>query len=286
MSTSIPQEGIKATDPLRPEPATVLEVITETANIRTLRLAFDDPALAESFSFLPGQIGQLSILGAGESTFALSSAPSRKGSFDFSVMRTGVVTSAIHELAAGDRVAVRAPMGCAFPTDDWKGRNIVLVSGGIGMAPLRSLLFYLLDHRDDYEDLTLVYGARTPDDLCFAQDRRDWEARTDLDFVATIDTTCSGWDGCVGLVPSVVEEKAPSPDNAVAVTCGPPIMIRYALQSLDKMGFREEQVYTTLERRMKCGIGLCGRCNLGPKYVCTDGPVFSLAELRELPDEL
>lgn len=286
MSTTIPQTGIKATEPLRPEPATVLDVITETANIKTFRIAFDDPGLVESFTFLPGQIGQLGILGAGESTFALSSAPSRRGSFDFSVMKTGVVTSAIHELAAGDRVAVRAPLGCAFPTDDWKGKNIVLVSGGIGMAPLRSLLFYLLDNREDYGGLTLVYGARSPGDLCYAEDRRDWEKRNDLDFTATIDNTCDGWDGCVGLVPTVVEEKAPSPENSVAVTCGPPIMIKFALQSLDKMGFREEQIYTTLERRMKCGIGLCGRCNLGPKYICTDGPVFSLAELRMLPDEL
>ena len=284
--TTVVQAGVKATDPLRPEPAKVIEVIAETANIKTFHIAFDEPSLMEAFTFLPGQIGQLGILGAGESTFAISSAPSRRDGIEFSVMKTGVVTSAIHELRAGDPVAARAPLGCAFPTDDWRGKNIVLVGGGIGMAPLRSLLFYLLDNRGDYGDLTLVYGARTPEDLCYADNRRDWEERPDLDFTATIDTVCSTWDGCVGLVPSVVEEKAPSPDNSVAVTCGPPIMIRYALESLEKMGFREEQVYTTLERRMKCGIGLCGRCNLGPKYVCTDGPVFSLTELRALPNEL
>ena len=196
-------------------------------------------------------------------------------------MKTGVVTSAIHELTAGDRVAVRAPLGCAFPTDDWKGKNIVLVGGGIGMAPLRSLLFYLLDHRGRLWRSDA--GLRRPHarrSLLTPRTAATGKRRADLDFIATIDTACTGWDGCVGLVPSVVEEKAPSPDNSVAVTCGPPIMIKYALQSLDKMGFREEQIYTTLERRMKCGIGLCGRCNLGPKYICTDGPVFSLAELQ------
>jgi len=285
MST-IAQAGRKATDPLRPEPATVIEVIPETPNIKTLRVAFDDPAVTEAFSFLPGQIGQLSVPGAGESTFAISSAPSQTDVFEFSVMKAGVVTSAIHELGAGDPVAIRAPLGCAFPTDEWKGRNIVLVAGGIGMAPLRSLLYHLLDNRADYGGLTLIYGARTPDDLCFASDRDDWRHRADLDFTATIDMACSIWDGCVGLVPTVLEERAPSPENSVAVTCGPPIMIRYALESLARLGFREEQVYTTLERRMKCGIGICGRCNLGPKYVCTDGPVFSLAELNGLPDEM
>ncbi len=284
--TTIAQAGRKATQPLRPDLATVLEVVRETASIKTFQLAFDDPAVMAGFSFLPGQIGQLGILGAGESTFAISSAPSRREHFEFSVMKTGVVTGAIHELVAGDRVTVRAPMGCAFPTEEWKGKDIVLVGGGIGMAPLRSLLHHLLDNRGDYGDLTLVYGARTPDDLCFAGDRQDWEQRPDLDFTATIDAACSGWDGCVGLVPPVLEAKAPAPDNALAVTCGPPIMIRFALQSLAKLGFREEQIYTTLERRMKCGIGICGRCNLGPKYVCTDGPVFSLAELQGLPDEL
>jgi NAD(P)H-flavin reductase len=284
--TTIAQAGNKASEPLRPEPATILEVFTETSNIKTFRVAFDNPAVVEAFTFLPGQIGQMSILGAGESTFAISSPPSRTETFEFSVMKAGVVTSAIHELTPGDRVAVRAPMGCAFPTEEWKGRNIVLVGGGIGMAPLRSLLLHLLERREDYGGITLVYGARTPEDLCYAADRRTWEERDDLDFTATIDSACSTWDGCVGLVPSVLEEKAPSPANAIAVTCGPPIMIRFALESLDKMGFREEQVYTTLERRMKCGIGICGRCNLGPKYVCTDGPVFSLAALRELPDEL
>ena len=160
--TTLARSGKKATEPLRPEPAAIIDVITETPDIKTFRVVFDDPEVMEIFSFLPGQIGQLSVLGAGESTFAISSAPSRRDCFEFSVMKAGVVTSALHELTAGDRIAVRAPMGCAFPTDEWKGRNIVLVGGGIGMAPLRSLLLHLLDHRGDYGDITLVYGARTP----------------------------------------------------------------------------------------------------------------------------
>lgn len=285
MST-IPQKGINASEPLRPDPATVTEVIQETPNIRTVRLVFDDPALMQGFSFLPGQIGQLGILGAGEATFAISSPPSQREYLQFSVMRTGEVTGAIHELSPGDKVTVRAPMGCAFPVEQWEGKHILLVAGGIGMAPLRSLFLHLLDHRDRYGGLTLIYGARTPGDLCFGDDCHAWEERPDIGFIATIDCEHPEWDGCVGLVPNVLEERGPKPENTVAVTCGPPIMIRYTLQSLDKMGFREEQIYTTLERRMKCGIGICGRCNLGPKYVCSDGPVFSLEQLRGLPDEL
>ncbi|MBE0430112.1 MAG: FAD/NAD(P)-binding protein [Thermoleophilia bacterium] len=284
--TTVAQAGPGAGTPLIPEPATVVGVVAETPNIRTYRLVLDDPAVMEGFAFLPGQIGQLSVFGAGESTFAISSPPSQRDYIQFSVMRTGEVTRAIHELAEGDKAGVRAPLGCAFPAEEWRGKNILVVGGGIGMAPLRSLLMHLLDHRDDYGRLNLIYGARTPADLCFAEDRQAWQERSDLDFVATVDAEHPDWSGRVGLVPTVLEEENPDPADTVAITCGPPIMIKYTLQSLDKMGYREEQIYTTLERRMKCGIGLCGRCNVGARYVCTDGPVFSLRELREMPDEL
>ena len=285
MST-IASAGIQAAQPLLPEPATVAAVIRETETIRSYRLVFDDPGVMAAFSFLPGQIGLVSVMGAGESTFAISSPPSEKEYFQFSVMKTGVVTGAIHELGEGDKVAVRVPMGCAFPIDDWKGKNVMIVAGGIGMAPLRSLLLHLLDHREDYGKLQLIYGARTPADLCYAGDRQQWEERGDLDAVTTIDVELPEWTGRAGLVPAVMEESGLRPENTVAVICGPPVMIKFVLASLDRMGYREGQIYTTLERRMKCGIGLCGRCNVGPKYVCTDGPVFSLESLRGLPDEL
>lgn len=285
MST-IPRKGINATSPLMPEPATVVEVIKETPNIKTLRLVFDDPALLKEFTFLPGQIGQLGIMGVGESTFAISMPPSQKDYIQFSVMKTGEVTTALHELSVGDKATIRAPMGCAFPTDDWKGKSIIVIGGGIGMAPLRSLFLHLMDNRSDYENLQLIYGARSPEDLCFAEDCCQWDECSHIEFVTTVDTEHPQWEGRVGLVPSVLEEDGPSPENSIAVTCGPPVMIKYVLESLDKIGFKEEQIFTTLERRMKCGIGICGRCNVGPKYVCTDGPVFSLRDLRELPGEL
>lgn len=285
MST-LAQDGMKALEPLRPEIATVKEVIQETHNIKTFRLVFDDEELMQNFSFLPGQVGQFGVLGAGESTFAISSPPSQKEYIQFSIMKTGVVTSAIHELYEGDKVTVRAPMGCAFPTGDWKGKNIVVIGGGIGMAPLRCLLMDLLDHRSDYGEISLFYGARTPADLCYAADRQEWQQRDDLNFIDTIDTEHPEWSGCVGLVPNVLEDVNPPAQNTIAITCGPPIMIKYTLQCLQKLGYADDQVYTTLERRMKCGIGLCGRCNIGSTYVCVDGPVFSLEQLRNMPDEM
>jgi sulfhydrogenase subunit gamma (sulfur reductase) len=264
----------------------VMEVITETPNIKSIRLAFDDASVMEAFSFQPGHVGQLGIMGVGESTFAIASPPSEKRYFQFSVMKTGVVTTAIHELAPGDKVAVRAPMGNRFPIEDWKGKNILVIGGGIGMAPLRSLFMHLSDNRSDYGNLQLIYGARTPVDVCYADECSRWEQEEGISFITTIDAEHQQWEGRVGLVPSVLEEENPSPENNIAVTCGPPVMIKFVLESLEKMGFKPQQIYTTLERRMKCGIGLCGRCNVGPKYICTDGPVFSLSELRQLPDEM
>ena len=201
-------------------------------------------------------------------------------------MRTGEVTTALHNLSVGDKVGVRAPMGCGFPVDEWKGKKILYVMGGIGSAALRATIHYTLEHRDDYEDVTIIYGARSPEDLTYKYDIDDWVERKDVNAVITIDREVPGWDKRVGFVPAVLEEEQPRPKDTIAITCGPPIMIKFVLQSLEKLQFTDDQIYTTLEKRMKCGIGICGRCNMGPRYVCVDGPVFSMTELRELPDEM
>ncbi len=276
---TVPRKGTKAKEPFVPELARLIDVIEETPGVRSFRVVFEDVAVMSAFSFAPGQIGLMGIPGVGESTFAISSPPSRRDYIQFSVMKTGFVTSAIHELEAGDAVAVRAPLGCGFPVDSWKGKNILIAGGGIGMAPLRSLLLHLLDRRDEFGGIRVFYGARTPADLCFAGDRAEWERRQDIDFIATVDRRQPGWSGRTGVVPDVLESERPPAQDTVAVACGPPVMIRYTLAALKRLGFSEDRVYTTLERKMKCGIGLCGRCNVGSKYVCTDGPVFSLADL-------
>jgi len=154
------------------------------------------------------------------------------------------------------------------------------------MAPLRTLILFMLDNRADYDDITILYGARTPPDLCYKDDLKEWEARSDVNLILTVDNEFPGWDKKVGMVPNVLREMNPSAENTVAITCGPPIMIRYTLQALSELNFQDDQIVTTLEKRMKCGIGICGRCNIGTMYVCKDGPVFSLSQLKELPPEL
>jgi sulfhydrogenase subunit gamma (sulfur reductase) len=278
--------GKKAENPYLPEIATVVDVIKETPNINSFRVRFDDPEVMDNFSFEPGQVGQLGIFGIGESTFAINSSPSEKAYVQFSVMKTGEVTTALHNLTVGEKVGVRAPMGCGFPVEAWKGKKILYIMGGIGSAALRATIAYTLEHRSDYEDISILYGARSPEDLTYKYDIEVWEASKDVNAVITVDREFPGWDKKVGFVPAVLEEMNPKPANTIAITCGPPIMIKFVLQSLQKLQFADEQIYTTLEKRMKCGIGICGRCNVGPKYVCVDGPVFSMAELRDLPDEL
>jgi sulfhydrogenase subunit gamma (sulfur reductase) len=285
-NASTARAGKLGGNPYLPEVATVVQIIEETPNIKTLRMRFDDPVVRESFSFMPGQVGQLGVFGVGESTFAITSKPSDKEFIQFSVMKAGEVTKAIHNLSEGDKVGIRAPMGCGFPVEAWKGKRILYVMGGIGSAALKATIEYTLEHRADYAGISILYGATAPQNFTYQYDIEEWQKRSDIDLTLTIDRDCDGWQCDVGLVPTVLERMNPDPADTVAITCGPPIMIKFALISFAKLGFTPEQTYTTLEKRMKCGIGICGRCNVGPKYVCVDGPVFSLAELKELPDEL
>lgn len=273
-------------NPYLPDMATVVEVIEETSNIKTFRMVLNDEQRMKEFSFEPGQVGQLSVFGAGESTFVINSSPTRMDYLQFNVMRVSEVTNRLHQLRPGDQIGVRAPLGNAFPVKELEGKNIIFIGGGIGMAPLRTLFVYMLDNRKKYKDITLLYGARTPDDLSYRAELPEWTGRKDVNVVLTVDNPAEGWEHKVGLIPNVLLEMKPSPKNTVAVTCGPPIMIKFTLQALKKLGFEDENIITTLEKRMKCGVGICGRCNIGTKYVCIDGPVFTYAQLKELPSEL
>ena len=223
------------------------------------------------------------MFGVGECTFCLTSSPTRKGYIEFSGKKVGSVTSALHDMSEGDTVGIRAPLGNFFPYPDWKGKNLLFAGGGIGMAPMRSLLNFCLDNRDDYGDITTIYGARTPGDLCFAYEFEEWNTKGQLHL--TVDVGVDDWKGHVGHVPGYLKELAPSAENTIAITCGPPIMIKFILPEFANLGFKPDQIYTTLEMKMKCGVGKCGRCNIGSKLVCLDGPVFSLAEIDELPPE-
>ena len=272
-------------NPYLPQLATVQEIIQETANIRTLRVSLDDKEKMSEFSFRPGQVGQLSVFGAGESTFVINSPPTRKDYLQFSVMRVGEVTQRIHQLNAGDQIGLRAPLGKGFQYEDMKGHDILFIGGGIGMAPLRTLLLFMIDNRRDYGDIMVLYGARSPQDLCYTYEFQEWKAGG-VNLVLTVDSEFPGWKERVGFVPTVLSEESPSPHNRIAVVCGPPIMIKFVLFGLKELGFEDRQILTTLEKRMKCGIGICGRCNIGSQYVCLDGPVFSYEQITGMAQEL
>ena len=272
-------------NPYRPELATIQDIIQETSNILTFRVVLNDEKKMRQFSFQPGQLGQLSVFGMGESTFVINSPPTRKDYLQFSVMRTGEVTQRLHQLNIGDQIGVRAPLGNGFPVDELKGHDILFVAGGIGMAPLRTLLLYMLDNRQDYGDIMVIYGARSPEDLCYTYEFDEWRSGG-ARLVLTVDREFPDWKERVGFVPTVLTEEAPSSYNCKAITCGPPIMIKFVLIGLKRIDFEDHQIITTLEKRMKCGIGICGRCNIGTKYVCVDGPVFSYEELRQMVPEI
>ncbi len=286
MPRGITPRPLMTGNPYLPKLATVVEIIQETRNIRTLRVVLDDAEAMENFTFEPGQVGQVSVFGAGESTFVINSPPSEKSFLQFSVMDAGEVTDAIHHLSPGDKVGVRAPLGNYFPWKDWKGKNVFFIGGGIGMAPIRTIMLHLLERKEDYGKISLLYGARSPVDMAYSYELDDWKQNPDLDCTLCIDNPYENWGHRVGLIPKVLEELAPSPENTVAVLCGPPIMIKFTLQALEKLGFAPENIVTTLEKRMKCGIGICGRCNIGSRYVCVDGPVFTLKELQGLPPDM
>ncbi|MCX6345025.1 MAG: FAD/NAD(P)-binding protein [Armatimonadetes bacterium] len=277
------REHVRSCNPYEPKLAVVEKIIEESWDTKTFRAVFQDEALRDSFTYEPGQFQQVSVFGVGESTFCLTSSPTRKGYIEFAVKKFGSVTTALHELDEGAIVGVRAPLGNWFPYKDWKGKNLLFIGGGIGMAPMRALLNFCLDKKEDYGQITTIYGARTPGDLCFKYEFEEWNTKGKL--YLTVDQGDDDWKDHVGHVPGYLKELAPSPDNTIAITCGPPIMIKFALVELANLGFTSEQIYTTLEMRMKCGIGKCGRCNIGSKFVCLDGPVFSYAEIKELPPE-
>ena len=264
-----------------PHIAVVEKIIDETYDTKTLHFNFKDEKLREQFAFESGQFGEYSVFGIGEATFCISSSPTRGGHLECAVKRVGKVTNALHRLGVGAEIGFRGPYGNSFPLDFLEGKNLVFVAGGIGLAPLRSLIWNAIDTRDRYKNIDIIYGARSPADLCFKYDLDNWDNDKTVNMVTTVDRGDKDWTGREGFVPQVLEQVAPSGQNAVAIVCGPPIMIRFTFPVLEKLGFTPEQMITTLEKRMKCGIGKCGRCNIGDIYVCRDGPVLTYAQIKD-----
>lgn len=267
--------------------ATVTEIIDETPDVRTLRLEFQDEQVRETFSFRAGQFAEYSAFGSGESTFCIASSPTWKGYIECCFRSVGRVTESLRRLEVGDTMGVRGPYGNSFPIEQFEGKNLLFVTGGIALPPLRTLIWNCLDLRERFGEITIVYGARTEADLVYKRELQAWQERSDVRLVKTVDPGGNGpaWDGKVGFVPTVLDELAPSSENTVALVCGPPIMIKFTLPVLEKLGFADDAIYTTLENRMKCGLGKCGRCNVGNIYVCKDGPVFTAGQVKAMPLE-
>ncbi|MFZ3105318.1 MAG: FAD/NAD(P)-binding protein [Smithella sp.] len=279
-------------NPYIPMPVEIIKIIdeVETHDIKSFRLKFLNKEDEAKFNYLPGQFSELSIYGKGESPIGIASSPTEAGYVEFTVQRAGaiqpgLVTAALHDMDEGAKIGLRGPLGNSWPIEFLEKKNIVVVGGGFAFTTLRSLINYMLhkDNRSRFGEITVIYGARTPGLLLYKEELAAWEKRDDIKTIITVDKGDETWKGREGFVPAVCKDVAPSPKNAVAVICGPPVMIKFTLPVFFELGFSKENILTSLEMRMKCGIGKCGRCNVGSKYVCSDGPVFSLAELDELP---
>jgi len=272
-------------NPLLPHLATIKDIIDQTPDVKLFQLEFNDPTIGASFDYKPGQFVFVSAFGVGESPFGLSSVASRKGPIEVAVRKVGTVTSALHELEVGATVGVRGPFGNYFPLDDYKGKNIFIIGGGIGFAPLRPIINTIMDNRNDYNEMIIFNGARTPADLCFSSEFNIWSSSPKTKVELTVDAGNESWTGRVALLPTVVKESGISPDNSIAIICGPPIMIHFTLIELKNLGFADNQIVTTLEGKMKCGLGKCARCNVGAKYICQDGPVFTQEQISQLLEQ-
>lgn len=269
---------------LIPHIGVVTDVRIDTPDVKTFRVNALEGG--KCFEHIPGQCAMLSIPGVGEAMFSITSSPTNEEYMEFSIKKCGCLTSWLHQMEVGQEITIRGPYGNGFPVESaFKGKDLLFVAGGIGLAPLRSVINYVRAHRENYGKVDVVYGSRSADDLVDYKEIIDeWMNEPDFNVWLTIDREQEGWDGHVGFVPSYLKEIGFDTNKTVLV-CGPPIMIKFVLAGLMELGFNKTQVYTTLELRMKCGIGKCGRCNIGAKYVCKDGPVFRCDEIDELPPE-
>lgn len=277
-------------NPYLPYPVRIDSIVTETEdrNLKTFKFVFLNPEDEGKFSYTPGQFAELSVAGLGEIPIGIASSPTEKGFVKFTVNKVGKVSSHLHNMRVGDIMGVRGPLGNWYPWELLQGKNVVIIGGGFAFTTLRSSIVYMLDpaNRSRFGEINVVYGARSPGLLLYKEELAAWEQRNDIKMHITVDgTNDPNWKYNVGFVPAVTKQKAPSSDNAYAIICGPPIMIKFTLPVLTELGFPPDRIISSLEMRMKCGIGICGRCNIGTEYVCKDGPVFSLEKLSQLPNE-
>jgi sulfite reductase subunit B len=269
-------------NPYRPIETEVLDVITETPTIKTVIMK-----PKEEISFKTGQFVELTIPGIGEAPFTPSSRPWIKDKMEVTVMQVGKVTERIHQLKKGETVGVRGPYGNGYPLEEFLAKELLVVGGGCGFAPLRSLMYEILKKSKEFKKLFFRGGCKTPKDFLYKKETAEWAKRDDIDVVLTVDTLDGGngeWKGKVGLVTTVLDGIKIDKKNGIAVVCGPPIMMKFTTKKLIEVGFKDANIYLSMERNMSCGIGKCGHCRIGPYYVCKDGPVFRYDKVKDFPD--
>jgi len=267
----------KGDNPYRSIETEVLDVITESPSIKTLKLK-----TKESLIFDTGQFVELSIPGVGEAPFTPSSDPAVKDKMDVTIMKAGKVTDKVHELKKDDVVGLRGPYGKGYPIDNFKGKEVLVLGGGVGLAPLRSLLYTLFGRINDFKKVYFRYGAKTPDDIIYKKEVEEWSKKKEIDFNLTVDSGDKKWKGNVGLVTSILGGMKISSKEAIAIVCGPPIMMKFSTFKLLELGFKDENIYLSMEKNMSCGIGKCGHCRIGTYYACKEGPVFTYEKMKGL----
>ena len=269
-------------NPYLPQLATVRKVKPETSDTTTFTLELDDPEERQAFHYRPGQFLEVSVFGAGEAPFCISSSSHGRDTLDITVRKVGGVTAALHALGEGGQVGIRGPLGNWFPFEEVTGKHILFVGGGLGLAPLRPQIEDVYRERGRFASVSVLYGARTPDDLIYRDELDQWQQQEGMTCLLTVDVAADGWAGNVGVVGSLLPKIKLDVGSAVAFVCGPPIMIRFVVQDLSGMGFGEDAIITTLERHMRCGIGKCNHCMIGDKWVCKDGPVFTYRQMKAM----
>lgn len=268
-----------------PQMAVITKIVVENSQIKTFDLAFVDPAKNAAFTYQPGQFMMVSVPHRGEAPISFSSTPTRPGTLSLSVRLAGSLTRTLHEMREGERVGLRGPYGRPFPMELLAGRNLLFVAGGIGLAPLRSVINYCLDKAESYGNLAILYGSRLPSDIAFHEEIQKWQGNRHVSCLLTVDEAERGWEGPVGLVTALLDCARVDPAQSSALICGPPRMIDSTLAELHARGFADQEIYTTMERHMKCGIGICRHCHLEGKLVCVDGPVFTRAQLLKIEEK-
>ena len=268
-----------------PETATIEDIKDEIRDVKTFYMSLDNKELDKSFKIKSGQFIMCTVFGAGE--FAVSLPPSPENDrFHLTVRKVGSVTNALHELKAGDKVGIRGPFGNGFPFEEIKGKNIIYVAGGIGLIPLRSSIVHVLQHKKEFGRVLVLHGARTPDDLMYKENLKEWQSFPGFETYITVDVGTPGWTGEVGFVHTLFDKANLPVENTVAFVCGPPVMFNTVIGELMKRGLRDDCIISTLERHMKCGVGKCQHCAIGRTLVCTDGPVYTYRQIKTLGEQI